>query len=250
MKINFFLLITGTLLLTSCGETEKKTTTKTTMETEKTATSLGSELNDRKANFGKKASSEKKKIYAAGIAAVEANKIASQALQVGETALNFTLPNASGKTITLYEQLEKGPVILMWYRGGWCPYCNITLHYMQEALPDFQKYGANLVAISPEVPDSSITTMEKHELQFEVLSDTNNRVAHQYKIVFKLTEEVAKIYEDNFGLSDYNGNTDAELPLAATYIIGQDKIIKYAFLDPDYRNRAEPGDLIAFLKGM
>ncbi|WP_198680033.1 peroxiredoxin-like family protein [Aureibaculum luteum] len=209
---------------------------------------LEKELKDRKASFAASASIEKKTKYAEGIKSVVNSHIVSNALQVGDTAVNFTLTNASGKNITLSDELKKGPVILMWYRGGWCPYCNMTLHYMQESLSEFKKYGASLLALTPELPDNSITTKEKNELQFEILSDINNEVAHQYKVVFKLTDDVAEIYENSFELSKYNGNDKAELPLAATYIIGQDKVIKYAFLDADYRNRAEPNDLITFLK--
>ena len=209
---------------------------------------LEKELNDRKASFEASASNEKKTKYAAGIKSVAKRHIVSNALQVGDTAINFTLTNASGKNITLFDELKKGPVILMWYRGGWCPYCNMALHYMQESLSEFKKYGANLLALTPEVPDHSITTKEKNELQFEVLSDIDNEVARQYKVVYKLTDDVAEIYENSFELSKYNDNDKAELPLAATYIIGRDKVIKYAFLDADYRNRAEPNDLITFLK--
>ena len=169
-------------------------------------------------------------------------------MQVGETAINFTLPNALGKKITLYDELVNGPVILMWYRGGWCPYCNMQLHYMQEMLPEFKKLGASLIAITPETPDNSISTKEKNDLEFEVLSDLDNKVGYEYKVVFKLTEDVKEIYENGFELSKFNGNDKGELPLAATYIIGQNKVIQYAFLDADYRNRAEPQDLLEHLK--
>jgi peroxiredoxin len=163
------------------------------------------------------------------------SNLLTYALQVGDVAENFTLGNASGKKVTLYDALKNGPVILMWYRGGWCPYCNMTLHHMQKALPEFKKYGAHLLALSPEVPDSSITTKEKNKLEFEVLSDLDNTVARKYKVVYKLTDDVAAGYEASFGLSTYNGNKSAELPLAATSIIGRDHVIKYAFLNVDYR---------------
>ncbi|MFW2377637.1 MAG: peroxiredoxin-like family protein, partial [Cellulophaga baltica] len=191
---------------------------------------------------------DKKQKYAEGIAAVVETNIVGNALQVGETAINFTLPNALGKKITLYDELENGPVILMWYRGGWCPYCNMQLHYMQEMLPEFKKLGASLIAITPETPDNSISTKEKNDLEFEVLSDLDNKVGYEYKLVFKLTEDVKEIYENGFELSKFNGNDKGELPLAATYIIGQNKVIQYAFLDADYRNRAEPQDLLEHLK--
>ncbi|MBO0592689.1 AhpC/TSA family protein [Cellulophaga sp. E16_2] len=217
-------------------------------DTNKTIRPLEKEINDKKAAFESSASEDKKQKYAEGIAAVVATNIVGKALQVGETAINFTLPNALGKKITLYDALENGPVILMWYRGGWCPYCNMQLHYMQEMLPEFKKLGASLLAITPETPDNSISTQEKNNLEFEVLSDVDNVVGFQYKVVFKLTDDVKEIYENGFGLSNFNGTDKGELPLAATYIIGQDKVIQYAFLDADYRNRAEPQDLLEHLK--
>ncbi|WP_435654219.1 peroxiredoxin-like family protein [Cellulophaga baltica] len=218
------------------------------MENTKKIRPLEKEINEKKAAFESSASEDKKQKYAEGIAAVVETNIVGNALQVGETAINFTLPNALGKKITLYDELENGPVILMWYRGGWCPYCNMQLHYMQEMLPEFKKLGASLIAITPETPDNSISTKEKNDLEFEVLSDLDNKVGYEYKVVFKLTEDVKEIYENGFELSKFNGNDKGELPLAATYIIGQNKVIQYAFLDADYRNRAEPQDLLEHLK--
>lgn len=155
-----------------------------------------------------------------------------------------------GNTVELAQYLEKGPVILTWYRGGWCPYCNLTLRKLQEELPNFKAHGANLIALTPELPDNSISTTEKHSLEFEVLSDVGNKVAKNYGIVFKLTPEVAEIYNKKFNLAKYNGDNSNELPLAATYIINQKGKIVYAFLDADYRNRAEPAELIKVLKNM
>lgn len=211
---------------------------------------LETALNEKKAKFEEKASDPIKKIYGEGIQSVVDNKVVENALQVGDTAPDFTLTNAAAEKVSLYQELEKGPVVLLWYRGGWCPYCNLTLHEMQNLLPVFQEQGANLLALTPELPDNSMSTKEKNNLQFQVLSDVDNVVANEYKVVFKLTDDVAESYEKSFGLSQYNGNEKGELPLAATYIIGQDKRIKYAFLDADYRNRAEPQDVLEALKKM
>ena len=211
-------------------------------------TLLKDALEAKKAKFEASASADKKEKYAAGLQFVIDNKIVESALQVGDKAPDFSLTNAAGVQVSLYNELENGPVILMWYRGGWCPYCNITLHSMQENLTEFKKYGANLLALTPELPDSSMSTAEKHSLDFQVLSDIDNKVANEYKVVFKLTNAVGNLYEDGFGLSQYNGNNDNELPLAATYIIAKDGTIKYAFLDADYRNRAEPTVIISVLK--
>jgi len=218
------------------------------MMSDTNTTSLKSKLDEKKANFELNADETKKKIYAAGFADVENSDILSLAKQVGQQAPNFTLTNALGKPVTLEDYLKKGPVVLTWYRGGWCPYCNLTLRQLQQELPNFKASGANLLALTPELPDASVSTSEKNDLEFEVLSDIGNKVAKDYGIVFKLTDDVAKVYNASFGLNDHNGDTSNELPLAATYIINEEGKIDYAYLNTDYRNRAEPSEITAFLK--
>ncbi|MBD1259002.1 AhpC/TSA family protein [Maribacter polysiphoniae] len=205
-------------------------------------------LEEKKANFEMNADNHKKTVFKAGIVSVGESGVLDKAKQVGEIAPDFKLNNALGKPVALSDYLKKGKVVLTWYRGGWCPYCNLTLQQLQREVPGFKANGANLIALTPELPDKSMDTVEKHNLQFEVLSDVGNEIARSYGIVFKLTDDVAKMYEASFGMSSYNGDDSHELPLAATYIINEDGKIGYAFLDADYRNRAEPSDLTAFLK--
>ncbi len=208
---------------------------------------LKSLLDAKKHNFELNADEHKKKIYNEGIKSIEESGILGKALKVGQTAPNFKLNNALGESVELYQYLKKGTVILTWYRGGWCPYCNLTLHQLQLELPNFEANGAHLIALTPELPDSTLSTSEKHDLKFEVLSDIGNNIAKEYGIVFKLTEDVAKAYDKSFGLNKYNGDESNELPLAATYIINKEGKIIYAFVDADYRNRAEPAELTKFL---
>ena len=213
-----------------------------------TATSLKSQLDEKKANFEKNADDTKKRIYKEGSADVANSDILSKAKNIGDIAPNFTLKNAIGESVSLKDYLKKGPVVLTWYRGGWCPYCNLTLNQLQQELPNFKANGANLLALTPEVPDESISTAEKNHLEFEVLSDIHNKIAKDYGIVFQLTDDVAGIYNTSFELNKHNGDASNELPLAATYIINEEGKIEYAFLDTDYRNRAEPSEITAFLK--
>jgi len=259
MKKIITLLFASASLLFSCNSTdttaevEETTTENTTVEMEKPVEDyqpLQDVLDERKANFNAKASDEKKKVYAAGIQDILDKGILDNAKKVGETAPAFTLTNATGEEVSLQSYLDKGPVVLTWYRGGWCPYCNLTLARLQEELPNFQAEGANLLALTPEVPDSSISTSEKHELTFEVLSDLDNNVARDFGVVFTLTPDVAEAYQKSFGLHEYNNSESNELPLAATYIIDTDGTIAWAFVSEDYRNRAEPRDIVAALKAL
>ncbi|MEM6265569.1 MAG: peroxiredoxin-like family protein [Bacteroidota bacterium] len=211
---------------------------------------LQSTLDERKSDWATKASDEIKTLYNEGIEAVVESGIYDLAKKEGDQAPNFSLNNATGKQVKLSKLLQQGPVVLTWYRGGWCPYCNLTLRFLQQSLPEFQAEGATLVALTPELPDRSLSTSEKHELEFEVLSDVGNEVARNYGIVFKLTPEVAEAYQHAFDLHAYNGDESDELPLAATYVIDQKGMIQYAFLDAEYRNRAEPTDIIATLKSL
>ena len=111
---------------------------------------------------------------------------ASKALKQGDKVKDFTLKNAKGEEVNLSVLLKKGPVVLTWYRGGWCPYCNLALKQLQEELAQIKEQGAMLVALTPELPDHSLTTQEKNALEFEVLTDLHNEVARSYGLVFKL----------------------------------------------------------------
>lgn len=249
MKINLIVVLLGIYACTTPNQKQNSTETMTHSEKLDTENpNLKNQLDEKRAGFEAKADSVKKAVYADGIQDIVNDKITSSAKQEGEKAPNFTLTNAVGEEVALHNELEKGPVILMWYRGGWCPYCNLTLRAMQQMLPEFEKEGASLIALTPEVPDKSLSTSEKNELEFTVLSDLDNQVAREYGVVFQLTDEVKEYYENGFGLSEYNGNEKAELPLAATYVIQQDGTISYAFLDADYRNRAEPSKILEHLK--
>ncbi|WP_397303776.1 peroxiredoxin-like family protein [Nonlabens ulvanivorans] len=201
----------------------------------------------RKAGIAK-FTAEKNKIYNDGIESVANSGVLENALNIGDKAPNFELKNALNQSISLYNELEKGPIVLTWYRGGWCPYCNITLHYLQEILPEFEKFNAQLIALTPELPDNSLNTAEKNNLKFNVLSDIGNTVGKAYGVVYQLTDDVAAIYEAGFKLSEKNGDHSNELPLAATYVINQKGIIQYAFLDADYKERAEGTDILSTLK--
>ena len=209
---------------------------------------LQAELDARATGFAERAPEAIQTLYADGVQAVVDSGVVEGAKNVGDQAPGFTLENHEGESVSLSGLLEQGPVILVWYRGGWCPYCNLTLAAYQQRLDEIRDLGATLVALSPELPDKSLSTAQKSDLQFQVLSDVGNDVAREYGVVFKLTEGVRANYEQAFGLSEFNGDDSGELPLAATYVIDRDGVIRWAFLDADYRNRAEPADVIEALR--
>jgi len=167
-------------------------------------------------------------------------------LQVGDIAPDFELPNALGKKIKLSTRLEKGPVILTFYRGGWCPYCNLELRAYQQIVPQIQAIGASLIAISPQTPDQSLSTIEKNQLNFDVLSDVGCRVAKDYKIAFELPEQLKQLYTQlGHPLPDFNGTSDWQLPIPATFVIAPNRQIYLVYIDVDYRNRLEPEETLA-----
>ncbi|MFJ9466141.1 peroxiredoxin-like family protein [Streptomyces caniferus] len=173
---------------------------------------------------------------------------AERALQPGDTAPRFSLPTATGGTVALDALLSEGPVVLTFYRGAWCPYCNLALRALQQHHAEITARGARLVAISPQIPDESLTLSEKHALAFDVLSDLGSDTAERYGLSFDLPDDLAAVYDSfGFDLQRVNGGHPRTLPLPATYVIDRDATIRWAFLDTDYTARAEPSDILAAL---
>jgi peroxiredoxin len=171
-------------------------------------------------------------------------------LKVGSKTPNFSLSNALGQTVTLNNLLEKAKVVLIFYRGTWCPYCNLQLNLYQQILEDIKDLGAQLVAVSPQTPDESLNIKEKNELRFEVLSDNGNIVARQFTTVFRNAEEPLNAMT-NLGIDfeTHYSDDSKELPVPAVFIIEQDRTISFAkAIGGDYRNRVEPLDIIESLK--
>lgn len=173
----------------------------------------------------------------------------AHALKEGDTAPDFVLSNTHGKPVSLAALLQKGSVVLSFYRGAWCPFCNIELRALQKALPALRKLGANVVAVSPEKPDFSMPLVERESIEFEVLSDLGNSVARKFGITFPLEGELKRISADVFGvdLPKFNGDSSWEIPIPATYLIDPSGVIRLAFVDPEFRNRLEPDEILAAL---
>jgi len=191
---------------------------------------------------------EIREIMARSAATLAAGGQADRAVAAGEAAPSFTLPSATGRVITLAERLAEGPVVLTFYRGAWCPYCNLTLHALQQAHAGIKARGAQLIAISPQIPDESLSLTEKHQLGFDVLSDIGCATATEYGLSFDIDEELAGVYDRlGFEMERVNAGHARTLPLPATFVIAPDGTIAWAFVDTDYTKRAEPADILAAL---
>ena len=141
--------------------------------------------------------------------------------------------------------------MLSFYRGGWCPFCNLELQAIQALLPEIKALGANLVGISPETPDNSMTTVEKHQLQFDVLSDVGNKTARDYGLIFTVYEEMRPLYlKWGLDIPTSNGDDSWELPIPATYIIDSNCVARVAHVDKDYTKRMEPDQILTALRSI
>jgi len=189
-----------------------------------------------------------KQIMRNAIDALSESQLTSKALKTGDQFPSFTLPNAKGAEVDSKTILEHGPLVIAFYRGGWCPYCNIELKALQSALPEFKTKGAQLLAISPESPDNSLSTVEKNNLEFEVLTDNNNHFAKSINLVYQLPQELVSLYK-KFGidLEESQDNSSNELPISATYVIDTSGKIIYDFIEEDYKLRADPNEILSVL---
>lgn len=182
---------------------------------------------------------------------LKSSGIGERALSVGDRAPDFTLRNAFGRPVSLAHILARGPLILSFYRGNWCPFCNLELRAYQRLIGDIRAAGGDFVAISPQTPDRSLTISQKNALVFEVLSDPANQTAKAFGITHAVPEIVRRIVASfGGGLATYNGGHDEDLPVPATFVIDRDGWIVDAHVDPDFRNRLEPSDALAALRGL
>ena len=173
-------------------------------------------------------------------------------LKVGMSAPDFELSNTFGEKVKLSKCLVGGPVVLAFYRGAWCPFCNIELNALQSSLPYFSKYNASLIAVTPQKPDKSKEQLDKSEYTFEVLSDLDDSVMKAYNLYFEVPQELHELYKNKFSfdITDYNGKNRLGLPVPGTFVIDQDGIIRAAYAETDYKKRIEPEDIINALKSL
>ncbi|MBE9563983.1 MAG: AhpC/TSA family protein [Proteobacteria bacterium] len=176
-------------------------------------------------------------------------RLTESALSKGDDFPSFSLPNADNSALAFNDLTKNGPLVISFYRGAWCPYCNLEMNALQQRLPDITAAGGQLIAISPQIPDKSSDQVTKSNLTFEVLSDAGNKLAKQCGLVYTLPASLRPIYEAwQLDIPGHNADDTFELPMPATYIIGTDGIVHYAFVDMDYTKRLEPDIIIEQLK--
>ncbi len=174
--------------------------------------------------------------------------ITANSLKIGDKIPDFSLPNAINEIISSKDILESGKMVIAFYRGSWCPYCNLELKALQENLSRITSKKATLVAISPQSPDNSLTLVEKHDLQFEVLTDSQNSYAKQLGISFQLQDFVLPHYKAlGINLTDFNKNDENTLPVPAIFVVDEGGFIIYKFVDVNYMNRVKIEELINVL---
>ncbi|MFF8644971.1 peroxiredoxin-like family protein [Streptomyces sp. NPDC015345] len=213
--------------------------------------SLKDELHDLYTNVHRGLPADVLEVMDRGAAQLLATRLAESALGAGDPAPRFTLASATGEEISLDALLAEGPVVLTFYRGAWCPYCNLALRALQQHHADLTARGARLVAVSPQIPDESLTLSEKERLAFPVLSDIGSGVAKRFGIAFDLSDELGALYDRlGFELDRVNAGHHRTLPLPATYVIDRAGVIRWAFVDTDYAVRAEPADVLAALDAL
>ena len=214
------------------------------------STTLSEQLAEYRAGWMQRVPAERRATMERHIAYLSETGAGRKALQVGDQAPAVVLHDAHGTMFDVATLLAKGPVVVTFYRGGWCPFCNLELKAYQDVLPRFKAAGTSLVAISPEKPDDSMSTAEKNALTFTVLSDVGQKVGKSFGLVYTFTEELRAIYDGlKLDIPDKNGAPgDWSLPLSATYVIATDGRIVFADIGVDYRHRTDPLDVLQVLE--
>jgi peroxiredoxin len=176
---------------------------------------------------------------------------ADRALKAGDRAPDFALPDGDGRVIRSADRLAEGPLVITFYRGVWCPYCNAELRAIEAAADQIRALGATIVAISPQTAVNIRKAQRDNALSFPILSDGGNAVADKFGLRFRLPDELVGVYK-GFGndLAVANGEPSWTLPMPGRYVIGGDGVIAYAEVNPDYTRRPDPAELLPALRAL
>ncbi len=210
------------------------------------------EQTEAKVAMGRKANPDFMKGVDEILEQAKAFRQGADAIGPGRKAPDFVLPNADGQSVSLADLLEQGPVVLTFYRGSWCPYCNLQLNALQARLGEIHAMGARLAAISPQVPDGSMTPEELQALEFPVLSDQDAKVAAEYGVAWSVPEFLLEHMrvDRRLDLDAINNGNGHILPIPATFVIGRDGTVAWRYVDVDYRTRAEPDEILEALRSL
>lgn len=213
--------------------------------------SLKAQLDAFRAGMMDRITTEKREILAETEAALLASDPASRTPQPGQMAPDFTLPDQCGDEVTLRERLARGPVVVVFFRGAWCPYCTLTLRAWQEALPALRRAGGQLLAVSPQPMQGCAKMADRDMLDFRVLSDHGNAVARAYGVAYDMPERLRPIYlKLGHDLPRINGSGDWVTPLPATFVIRPDGKVAHVHVGPLLHQRMEPREAIAMVREM
>ena len=178
-----------------------------------------------------------------------ASGAASRAKKAGDIAPDFFLKDPEPRAVSSADLLRRGPLVLSFYRGVWCPYCNMELQALEAAKPEFDKYGASLVAISPQTAPNSRKSVRQNKLSLPILSDVKGKISAAFGLRFNLPDYLIELYKQlKNDLPTFNDDPSWTLPMPARYVIGQDGVILYSEVNPDYTRRPEPEDMIPVLQ--
>jgi peroxiredoxin len=206
---------------------------------------LSEQLAEFKAGFKQRATPERVATMEAATGQLRDSGIEQRARRKGDRAPDVLLRDEQGRLVQLSSLWKLGPLVIVFYRGGWCPYCNLELRAWQRELDALKAVGGRLVAISPQTPDNSMTTAEKNELAFPVLSDSRLAASDAFGISFHLPPELVDLYASvGHDLPVLNGNGQWVLPIPATYVIDTQGEIVFSHVESDYRLRAEPSEVL------
>ena len=176
------------------------------------------------------------------------NGHAERALKAGDRAPEFTLTDSDGNSVSSRELLTKGPLVLTFYRGVWCPYCNLELQALEEVVDDIKSRGATLLAVSPQNAVNSRKSQRQNKLSFPILTDQNGDLAEQFGLRWTLQPYLVDVFKMfQVELPVFHDDDKWTLPMPARYVIAQDGAIAYAEVNPDYTRRPEPSDLFPVL---
>jgi peroxiredoxin len=203
---------------------------------------------ERKELITKYVPAETQAIHARAVALLKQQSLPANILPVGSAIPTFQLQDHDGKTLSTSDLLAKGRLVLCFIRGRWCPFCVGQVEAMNLSLPEIERAGAALVAVSPQTVKQSFFMRDQHKLRFPLLSDAGNDVARQFGVAYRVPEEQKAIYQRAFvNLPFVNGDDSWELPIPATYVIDRDGAVLYASANEDYTERPEPEDILRFL---